>query len=61
MSSFINGEVHLAELPPKFVAQAVKESDGSAQQVVGGMGQGIIYAGNYWGYNRLPRRDGRRR
>ncbi len=36
MAAFINGEIHLADLPPKFVAQAVDESGGRAQQIGGG-------------------------
>ena len=47
-AAFINGEIHLADLPPRFVAQAVDESGGRAQQIGGGRGQGVLYAGNYW-------------
>ena len=48
MAAFINGEIHLADLPPRFVAQAVDETGGRAQQIGGGRGQGVLYAGNYW-------------
>ena len=47
-AAFINGEVHLADLPPKFVAQALDGAGGRAQQMGGGRGQGILFAGNYW-------------
>ena len=48
MTAFINGEIHLADLPPRFVAQAIDESGGRAQQMGSGRGQGVIFAGNYW-------------
>ena len=47
-AAFINGKIHLADLPPRFVAQAIGESGGRAQQTGGGRGQGVLYAGNYW-------------
>ena len=48
MAAFINGDIHLADLPPRYVAQALDESGGRAQQMGGGRGQGVLYAGNYW-------------
>ena len=48
LAAFINGKIHLADFPPRFVAQAVDQSGGRAQQIGGGSGQGVIYAGNYW-------------
>ena len=48
MAAFIAGEIHLADLPPRLAAQAVIESGGRAQQIGGGRGQGVFYAGNYW-------------
>jgi ABC-type transport system substrate-binding protein len=48
MAAFVNGEIHLADLPPRFVAQAVDDSGGRSQQIGGGRGQGILYGGNYW-------------
>lgn len=48
MAAFINGEIHLADLPTRLVAQAVDETGGRVQQMGGGRGQGVLYAGNYW-------------
>ena len=48
MVAFINGDIHLADLPPRYVAQALDESGGRAQQTGGGTGQGVLYSGNYW-------------
>ena len=48
MTAFVNGEIHLADLPTRLVAQAVDETGGRAQQMGGGRGQGVLYAGNYW-------------
>ncbi len=48
MTAFVNGEVHLADLPTRLVAQAVDETGGRVQQMGDGRGQGVLYAGNYW-------------
>ena len=48
LAALVNSEIHLADLPPRFVAEAVDKTSGRAQQVGGGQGQGIWYAGNYW-------------
>ena len=48
LAAFINGEIHLADLSPKLVAQAVEETGGKAQQISDGNGPGVIFAGNYW-------------
>ena len=48
LAAFINGEIHLADLPPLSVAQAMDAPGGRAQQLGGGSGQGVLYAGNYW-------------
>ena len=48
LAAFVNGEISLADLPLSFVAQAMNASGGRAQQLGGGSGQGVLYAGNYW-------------
>ncbi len=48
LAALVNGEIHLADMPPRFVAEAVDKTGGRAQQVGGGQGQGVWYAGNYW-------------
>jgi ABC-type transport system substrate-binding protein len=48
LAAIINGEIQLADLPPRFVAQAVAGTGGRAQQIGGGSGQGMWFAGNYW-------------
>ena len=48
LAAFINGKIHLADLPPLSVAQAMDASGGRAQQLGGDSGQGVLYAGNYW-------------
>ena len=48
LAAFVNGEISLADLPLSFVAQAMDASGGRAQQLGGGSGQGVLYAGNYW-------------
>jgi len=48
LAAISNGEVHLADLPPRFVAQAAAAMGGRSQQMGGGRGQGIYFAGNYW-------------
>lgn len=42
------GEVHIVNLPPRFVSAAVKKTNGRAQQIGGGTGQGVWFGGNYW-------------
>lgn len=42
------GEVHMASLPPRFVSEATKATNGRPQQIGPGTGQGVWFAGNYW-------------
>ncbi|MBI4219277.1 MAG: hypothetical protein HY682_03960 [Chloroflexi bacterium] len=48
VAAITTGEIQLADLPPRFVAQAVKQMNGKSQQIGPGTGQGIWFAGNYW-------------
>ena len=48
MAAFINGETHIADLPPRFLGQAVNESGGRVQIMGNGRGQGVYFSGNYW-------------
>jgi len=47
-AALVNGEIHMSDLPPKFVAEAVEKSGGSAQQIGGGKGQGWFASGQFW-------------
>ena len=48
LAAIINGEIHLSDLPPRFVAEAVDKTGGRSQQIGGGQTQGAYYGGNYW-------------
>ena len=48
LAAIVNSEIHLADLPPRFVAEAVDKTGGRSQQIGGGTTQGVLYGGNYW-------------
>ena len=48
LAAIVNSEIHLADLPPRFVAEAVDKTGGRSQQIGGGATQGVLYGGNYW-------------
>ena len=48
LAAIVNGEIHLADLPSRFVAEAVDKTGGRSQLIGGGATQGVYYGGNYW-------------